>query len=169
MSITAMQMPLAQPVAGRPVLRMLPELRDEQADVVVPGRRPLNLDEVRAEADLVARRACRTVGVRGTWGTSRWRATEDPETVVSTFQIRVAGKAPCADVAQSIAGRLATNGWTSRVKAMTPIVRIDAERDGFRLRLVATGGTVTVRVTGRPITVGEKLAQRVLDGVFEED
>lgn len=167
MSITAMQMPEAQPTGRRPQLRLLPEFHEEQA--APAGRRPHNLDAVRAEADLIARRVCRTIGVRGTWGTSRWHATEDPDTVVSTFEIRVAGKEPCEQVARRIAGRLARNGWTGGIKAMTPIVRIDAQREGYRVRLVATGGVVTVRVTGRPVSVGADMVQEVLNGLYEED
>ena len=162
-----MQMPEAQPRLGRPQLRLLPEFHEEQA--APAGGRPLNLDEVRAEADLIARRVCRTVGVRGTWGTSRWRATEDPDTVVSTFEIRVAGKAPCEETARRIAGRLARHGWTGGIKAMTPPARIDAARDGYRVRMVATRGVVTISVTGRPVAVGAELVQSVLDGLFEED
>ncbi|GMA32544.1 hypothetical protein [Litorihabitans aurantiacus] len=52
---------------------------------------------------------------------------------------------------------------------MTPIVRIDAERAGHRLRLVAMRRTLTLHLSSAPIVVGERLAQEMLDGLYEEE
>lgn len=195
MSITAMQPPAAGPTNARPHLRLLPDLRPstslptELATVAdelrhehpqphpLPssGRRPLDLDTVRIETDLLARRASRTVGILATWGRSRWRAAGDAgaagkvDTIASTFDICVNAPTPCLDVARRISDRLAADGWVGGIKAMTPIVRIDGVRDGYHLRLVATRRTITLRVSSAPIVVGEKLAQQMLDGLYEEE
>lgn len=168
MSITAMQMPQTRSTTSRPRLQLLPEYV-EPTTAPATRVRPRELDVVRAETDLVARQVCRTIGVRGTWGTSRWRATGDPAAVASTFEIQVAGPSPCLATARRIAGRLAARGWTGGIKAMTPIVRIDAERDGYQVRLVATRRTITVRVSSAPVVLGETVAQDVLDGMFEDE
>lgn len=193
MSITAMQPPGAGPTNARPHLRLLPDLRTttslptELADVAdqhhrharphpapSSGRRPLDLDAVRIETDLLARRASRTVGILATWGRSRWRAAGSSgagkvETIASTFDICVNAPTPCLEVARRISDRLAADGWTGGIKAMTPIVRIDGSRDGYDLRLVATRRTITLRMSSAPIVVGEKLAQQMLDGLYEEE
>ncbi len=191
MSLTAMPSPEAGPTNARPHLRLLPDLRattslpTELADVAdqhhpharpypLPssGRRPLDLDTVRIETDLLARRASRTVGILATWGRSRWRAAgdaSDPGAIASTFDICVNAPTPCRDVARRISDRLAADGWTGGIKAMTPIVRIDGVRDGYELRLVATRRTIALRVSSAPIVVGETLAQQMLDGLYEEE
>ncbi|TGO06547.1 hypothetical protein [Serinibacter arcticus] len=194
MSITAMQPPAAGPTNARPHLRLLPDLRPSTSlptDLTTiagaprhehlqphplpsSGRRPLDLDTVRIETDLLARSASRTVGILATWGRSRWRAAGNSgagkvETIASTFDVCVNAPTPCLDVARRISDRLAADGWMGGIRAMTPIVRIDGVRDGYHLRLVATRRTLALRVSSAPIVVGEKLAQQVLDGLYEEE
>lgn len=192
MSLIAMPSPGAGPTNARPHLRLLPDLRPttslptELAAVPAPaapapwpthplpssGRRPLDLDTVRIETDLLARQASRTVGILATWGRSRWRTagdSDDPGAISSTFDVCVNAPTPCLDVARRISDRLAADGWAGGIKAMTPIVRIDGVRDGYHLRLVATRRTLTLRVSSAPIVVGKKLAQQVLDGLYEEE
>ncbi|GMA32543.1 hypothetical protein [Litorihabitans aurantiacus] len=110
MSITAI--PSHSPAPARPRLRLLPAMRPEtvrdvsrtsstaHVDQDLPrpssGRRPFDLDTVRIETDLLARRACRTVGILGTWGRSRWRAAGDAETIASTFDICVTAPTPAS-------------------------------------------------------------------------
>ncbi|PFG20690.1 hypothetical protein [Serinibacter salmoneus] len=162
---------------SRPRLRLLPALAPESEPEASPIDTNLDPAELRLELDAeksrlerFARHAGLLVGIRGVWGATRWRACEERlDCVVPTFDIQVAGAAPTASVAGRIGARLARAGWTGGVRSTSPLFRMDARREGHRLRLLAQHDVITFSVAGPPLAVGAGRVREVLDGVHEED
>ena len=157
----------------RPRLTLVPEFAPEPASPLDArlDKHPLraDLERERMRVEKLARHMGRVVGIRGSWGTSRWRAGTDGISVVPTFEIQVAGPTPCARVATLIGERLALAGWVGSIASLQPFVRIDARSGQSNLRLIAREKTVTMTYVGDPVIVGEENVQDVLDGIYAQE
>lgn len=157
----------------RPRLTLVPEFAAEPVSPLDARHDKhslrIDLERERTRVEKTARHMGRVVGIRGTWGTSRWRAGQDGVSVVPTFEIQVAGTTPCARVAKMIGERLALAGWAGSIASLQPFVRIDARSGQSKLRLIAREQTVTLTYVGEPVIVGEENVQDVLDGIYAQE
>ncbi|PWD51549.1 hypothetical protein C8046_13745 [Serinibacter arcticus] len=137
---------------------------------------PPSSEEVREElqgeldrVDSTGKDLCHLMGMTSTWGNARWEAGPTPDVLVPTFRVVVQGGVPTEEVIALIVRRLTKHGWSGGVASHEPILRLDAQRAAFAMRLTADNGQVRLKVDAAPVRLGRTLATWVLAGVYEED
>lgn len=123
------------------------------------------LDRVRGVGDEV----CHLLGMTSTWGAARWEAGPANDTLVPTYRVAVKGHVPDDATTELLVQRLTRRGWSGAVLSHEPVLRLDAHRATFVMRLTAEGSTVRLAVMSPPVQLGRTLSSWVLAGVYEDD
>ncbi|TGO05413.1 hypothetical protein [Serinibacter arcticus] len=119
------------------------------ASAEVSAARQGELDTVHHAGDAL----CHLIGMTSTWGATRWEAGSTGETPVPTYRIAVTGHVPDEATIDLLVQRLTRQGWCGAVLSHEPILRLDAHRTVFAMRLTAEASTIRLTVTSLPVAL----------------
>lgn len=143
------------------------------APATVPSTAPTTPPaELQGELDRVHRTGdelCHLLGMTSAWGAARWEAGPTTDALVPTYRVAVKGHVPDEATTDILVQRLTRHGWSGAVLSHEPILRLDAHRSTFVMRLTAEASTVRLVVVSPPVQLGRTLAAWVLAGVYEDD